>query len=203
MKYAFLGFILMNLSAQAQLCRFNKDCDDGLFCNGVELCMPQARNANAKGCIPALKSPCGIGNACDEVANACRKPEPIDLDGDGHASVASGGDDCDDTNPQRYPGKAEVCDHIDDDCDNTTFGNKDSDQDGYIDAKCTNPVAGTDYKGGNDCDDTNPQIKPGAQICANSTSVNMCDNGGQFVTLSCGSNLKCYAQPNMLGICAP
>jgi hypothetical protein len=31
------------------------------------------------------------------------------MDGDGHADVACGGDDCDDTDPHRFPGNTEVC----------------------------------------------------------------------------------------------
>jgi hypothetical protein len=204
MKYALFATLFFTFSALAQICRTNKDCADILFCNGEELCMPQSRNANSKGCIQAIKRPCTGSNVCDESANMCRPagPTPIDNDGDGVDSVASGGSDCDDSDATRYPGRYETCDSKDDDCDDTTFGNKDSDGDGYIDVKCTNP-SGRDQKGGNDCDDNNAQIRPGAQICSGNYSVNICDYGGLFVPAPCGSNLKCYSQPNGLGICAP
>jgi hypothetical protein len=39
-----------------------------------------------------------------------------DLDGDGHAQIACGGDDCDDHNPLVHPGLAELCDDIDNNC---------------------------------------------------------------------------------------
>jgi hypothetical protein len=42
-----------------------------------------------------------------------------DTDGDGHASSACGGDDCDDTDRLRYPGAPERCQGVDDDCDGT------------------------------------------------------------------------------------
>jgi len=46
-------------------------------------------------------------------AGAC-----IDADGDGFASAACGGDDCDDARPRVNPGAAEVCNAgVDDDCD--------------------------------------------------------------------------------------
>lgn len=42
---------------------------------------------------------------------------PVDADGDGHASVQTGGDDCDDGDPWAYPGATEWCDQVDQDCD--------------------------------------------------------------------------------------
>ncbi|MBI5548489.1 MAG: peptidoglycan DD-metalloendopeptidase family protein [Deltaproteobacteria bacterium] len=45
---------------------------------------------------------------------------PEDQDGDGHASILSEGDDCDDHDNSVYPGKAERCDEKDNDCDNRT-----------------------------------------------------------------------------------
>jgi len=200
MKYILIMTFLFSFSAFSQVCRSNKDCADILFCNGEELCMPQSRNANARGCIQAIKLPCTGGNVCDESANICRQPGPVprDNDGDGHDSVATGGDDCDDTDHLVYPGQTERCDNKDDDCNQETVGTKDSDGDGYIDARCTNNT-----KGGNDCDDNNPQIRPMAQVCSGNFSVNICDMGGLYLSSPCGSNLKCYSQPNGLGICAP
>ncbi len=40
-----------------------------------------------------------------------------DADGDGHLSLAAGGDDCDDRRPSTYPGAPERCDPWDHDCD--------------------------------------------------------------------------------------
>ena len=42
-----------------------------------------------------------------------------DADGDGHSSVAAGGDDCDDANASTYPGAPELLDVQDNDCDGT------------------------------------------------------------------------------------
>lgn len=41
----------------------------------------------------------------------------VDADGDGHASPATGGDDCDDADPAAYPGAPERCDGVDQNCD--------------------------------------------------------------------------------------
>jgi hypothetical protein len=39
-----------------------------------------------------------------------------DLDGDGFCSVLVGGDDCDDRNPNAFPGNPEICDLVDNNC---------------------------------------------------------------------------------------
>jgi len=65
-------------------------------------------------------------DSCDPATGECRN-EPLtqDLDGDGYRAPLPGfragepgacGDDCDDSNPNAYPGHAEVCDGIDNDC---------------------------------------------------------------------------------------
>jgi hypothetical protein len=50
----------------------------------------------------------GIGDVCDA---------GTDSDGDGYVASASGGDDCDDSDPTVYPGATEVSDGKDNDCD--------------------------------------------------------------------------------------
>ena len=42
----------------------------------------------------------------------------VDEDGDGFDA----GSDCDDTDPDRYPGATELCDGVDDDCDDAVDG---------------------------------------------------------------------------------
>src|SRR5690606_23515441 len=79
------------------------------------------------------------------------------LDADGQAT----GDDCDDSNPDRYPGNFEVCDDkdVDEDCDPKTFGLRDADGDGAIDSACCNKD-GKKKICGDDCDDTNLAVRP-------------------------------------------
>jgi len=121
-----------------------------------------------------------------------------DLDGDGYGTgtvdgpfcdapdvdwvLEAFGDDCDDTNPDRNPGETEVCDGIDNDCDNLiddadpdldlytqTVHYRDADSDTYgdplvtIDA-CDPPVG---YVADDtDCDDSDVAVNPGAtEVC--------------------------------------
>jgi hypothetical protein len=85
----------------------------------------------------------GVDQNCDDV-------DGVDEDGDGYASVESGGDDCDDTAPAFHPGAEETWyDGYDQDCDGAS--DNDADGDGYD----------SDEYGGTDCDDTTASINPG------------------------------------------
>ncbi|MEO0398549.1 MAG: putative metal-binding motif-containing protein [Pseudomonadota bacterium] len=132
------------LQAQGQ----RNPCDDGLFCNGLERCLPGDPNATTirrpqyvvSGCVRAT-NPCGsAAGQCNENTDRCGV-ECADADGDGSQDAACGGDDCDDNNPNRYPGNVEVCDvyGIDEDCDPRTWGEVDRDDDGWFAASCTMP----------------------------------------------------------------
>ncbi len=97
-----------------------------------------------------------------EVAQYLGAPgECDDVDGDGYDDATCGGTDCDDSNPAIYPGAAEVCDGVDNNCDGTIdegCGCEDADGDGYTDGAC----------GGTDCDDTDFWVNPGvAEDCGN------------------------------------
>ena len=148
-------------------------CDDGAFCNGVERCDPRDPAADARGCVPGA-SPCGA-QACDELGDTCAAG-CADADLDGHADHACGGSDCDDTRAAVHPGASEACDGTDDDCDGAldegvqTAFYRDDDGDGFgradpIVRACTEPpgFAGA----GGDCDDTSPDVHPGAVDACN------------------------------------
>ena len=86
-------------------------CDDGLLCNGEEIC-------TAEGCV-SLGRACDDGDACtvDECSEArgcTHTTTSADLDGDG---VTTCGGDCDDENPRVFPSAEELCDGIDNNCD--------------------------------------------------------------------------------------
>ena len=102
-----------------------------------------------------------------------------DRDGDRYFDEACGGDDCDDTDfdinpgPQEGPPTDPTCtDGIDNDCDGLTDLEDeadcvcwDADGDGYTADTC----------GGTDCDDTDPEVNPGAQ--EGPPSDPSCDDG--------------------------
>ena len=141
-------------SPDAPACTADRDCDDGMFCNGPERCVDGA-------CMDGAP-PCEEPGACEEATGTCGGECP-DADGDGHEDQRCGGTDCDDADPLRYPGNEEVCDpdDRDEDCDPRTFGFRDADGDAAPDARCCNgDVCGTD------CDDDRPDVQPmGAELC--------------------------------------
>jgi hypothetical protein len=121
-------------SALVCVCVSDSGCDDGVWCNGEETCRD--------GGCEAGEDVCSATQDCDEASMSChfRCPVAPDADGDGADSIACGGTDCDDSDPNRFPGNIEVCDadDHDEDCDPRTFGSKDTDGDGYIDRACVN-----------------------------------------------------------------
>jgi len=87
-----------------------------------------------------------------------------DADEDGFYSVETGGDDCDDFNPDIYPGANDsVGDDRDQDCDGVD--GVDADGDGYASTE----------SGGTDCDDAQAERNPGAADICGDDLDNDCD----------------------------
>lgn len=86
-----------------------------------------------------------------------------DGDGDGYLPISCGGDDCDDTDPNVFPGAPEICDGEDSDCDGDVPADEDdADIDGWM------VCAG-------DCDDTDPMVNPSMQEIPDNGVDDDCD----------------------------
>lgn len=99
----------------------------------------------------------GFGNP-DAVVEACSQPE----------DAVANQNDCDDDNPQIFPGQAEECDGVDNNCndeideDTGSLFYIDADGDGYGGQETMQACSQEDgySENGLDCDDTNPDINP-------------------------------------------
>ena len=151
------------------------DCDDTdatINLGAAEVCDSVDNNCNAQideGVTTTFYADCDLDGwgISSTTVQACEPPP------EGYAGVAG---DCDDGRPTVYPGAAETCDGLDEDCDGqidegvTTTYYLDSDADGYGNASrattaCSQP---TGYVTNNtDCNDASATIHPGATETSN------------------------------------
>ncbi|MES2639047.1 MAG: MopE-related protein [Myxococcota bacterium] len=113
----------------------------------------------------------GYGTATS--TTSCTKPA-------GYAAVAT---DCNDTTATAYPGAAEICDSLDNDCDGTIDEEvptwyRDADGDGYGSASvsatsCTQPA--TYVSNDDDCNDGSAIVNPGRNELCSTTVDDNCD----------------------------
>jgi hypothetical protein len=117
--------------------------------------------------VPAMALLALVGAACRQDVAVLK----VDRDGDGAPAET----DCNDSDPDVFPGAEEVCDEVDNDCDGETDEGlaverfPDSDGDGFGDA--TRPQSSCDpgpelLEDSSDCDDNAPAVFPGAdEVC--------------------------------------
>ena len=98
---------------------------------------------------PCAERICATGEVCED--GDCVSLGCVDRDEDGFGLNCEAGPDCDDANPDAFPGRPEVCNDVDDDCDLFI------DEDGV-------------------CAPCNPQCEPGEIVCDSETIVVFCDD---------------------------
>jgi len=189
-------------------CRAPRDCDDGNYCNGEELCDGGfCRSGDPILCDDGIdctrdscdesentcqytpnhtrcgEGVCDTATGCVEDARACDGPEDCDDDifCNGRETCDNGlcvaGDEirCDDGNDctvDECSERSRVCTHL----------VIDEDGDGHGDANCP---------GGNDCDDEDPSVGPGAvEICADGVD-NDCDRDRDCSDERCRNDAAC------------
>ncbi len=146
--------------------------------------------------VTAVPTPAGLGLGIvpnetvfvdiDAISVPFAAPGACEFDGDGSFDVACFGGDCDDLDPNTFPGATEICDGKDNGCTiypSVPANESDDDSDGYV--ECTSWVGGNpSVVGGDDCNDSNTNIYPGnsntncdcvAPIAQGTTEV--CDDG--------------------------
>ncbi|MEL6341840.1 MAG: MopE-related protein [Myxococcota bacterium] len=170
----------------------------GLASLAIEACAAPEGYAEGSGdcddtngaIAPGVEEVCdGIDNDCDgEIDEFVRPRYFADADGDGFGDVetfqnaceqpegyVANSDDCDDSSALRFPENLEICDGVDNDCDNAVdefvrpryFA--DADGDGFGDdtvtqSACEQPAGYAEV--GGDCDDTNRAVSPSAEeVC--------------------------------------
>ncbi len=126
----------------------------------------------------ALSFPGGLEVPYDGVDQDCNGTDLADVDGDGFDSVAVGGPDCNDADGEIHPGADEVCDGIDNNCDDVVDQDAvdretyyvDGDRDGFGDpgqpelaCSASTPLVADNT----DCDDNAASIHPGADETCN------------------------------------
>ena len=181
-----------------------RDCSDGLYCNGVEICDrgvcqmdPDAVCTPALGCAIHCDDDVACTNdSCDEATNRCVHAPVHERCDDG--DICTGDERCD---PRNDEADEEGCVHgapwrcnDEDPCtdDYCLEGEcrarvRDSDADGHGDHACV--VCESDdpdsCERGDDCNDANDQVYPGAEEVCDDGVDNNCDRARDYADTTC------------------
>jgi hypothetical protein len=167
------------------------DCNDNdsdVNPGAPEIC-DDAKDNDCDGYTDCSDSDCTASSNCDH-----------DRDDDGYDSTAYGGDDCNDNDSDVNPGAPEDCDDA-----------KDNDCDGYTD--CSDPdctaSSNCDYDkdddgydstayGGDDCNDNDSEVNPGAPEKCDDAKDNDCDGYTDCSDPDCEANSRCIDKGHLL-----
>ncbi len=128
---------------------YGDNCDPGLDCNDSDATI----HPGADEICNQVDDDCDGDTDEGDICASC-----VDEDKDGYGQNCQLGDDCDDTNASVNPGADEICNQVDDDCD----GDTDEDE---VCPSCVDNDSDTYGQGcdkGPDCDDSDPDVHPGA-----------------------------------------
>ena len=148
------------------------DQDVSVFLDGGYDCTFSAKTSSAGilGSITISAGAVTFDNIVIQSTPICA----FDSDNDGFTSIGSctgSADDCDDNNPDTFPGAPEICDSLDNDCDGQVdegLTATDADGDGYS-------AIGSCGGSQDDCNDSNPNIHPDAIEIYNDGIDQNCD----------------------------
>lgn len=162
----------------------------------LQACGAETRDeggSDTGGDNPCALIDCEPGSTC--IAGECVEDTTtcVDGDGDGYGPFCEAGDDCDDTHAEINPGREEICDDLDNDCDFTI------DEDNVC-VPCTpSCTPGESLCSGEDvvfCDDSDgcasfgePQACPSGEFCRDGACVERCaDVDGDGFGVLCGGD---------------
>jgi len=161
----------------------DNDCDLAVD-NGFDIDTDGVTTCGGDGIIGSADDDCddsdinnfpGNTEVCDGVDNDCDSSADDGLDGDADGVTSCGpdgiagnaDDDCDDADGSSFPGASELCDAVDNDCDGALPADElDDDSDTWIECTLIGGATPPGVSGGDDCDDTEASVNPGAtEIC--------------------------------------
>lgn len=182
------------------------DCDDNdanRYPGNVEVCDGDFHDEDCDSATFGLRDMDADGYVDDSCCN-------ITTDG-----TPNCGNDCDDNRASTNRLAIDVCDGRDNNCDGAIDDETTVEQFTDWDIDGHGSLAGGSFQVcpdtagfsplSNDCDDTNPAIRPGDMVCdtGDAVKVHTCGSDGTWTTASCETDSRCVAQLNGTGVCVP